>query len=233
MAKRVGVSGILPKPRAILEFPEPIRGKNHGYADDVPNPPGTSRFQLVKPFPNLPEIFTKTVPEPVKSQPDGYKAMMAELRRNYFRESMEKTYSRHLDEMREDEERARERAEKAMHESQDLATMQRDNIFTLPTVSEYVKTFHPSSPKVNDKKVRELLAKATKYETLAKRLKVKEKHIHSLWEQTEKPPIMSVQAFTDALNKEFADEADIADKDYNGRTIDHVALKALKEKHEK
>ncbi|KAK9382508.1 uncharacterized protein V2V93DRAFT_365300 [Kockiozyma suomiensis] len=228
MAKKPLHSGILPRPRRILEFPKPVsKNPDQGYAENVPNPRGTSRYQLLKPFPDLDNIFTKTISEPKSARPENYKNKMAELRRRYLRESLAKEYQRHMENLRKQAAEAQKQIERAEFERQDLAQMQQDKIFTLPTVASYIKTYHPPSSSTVDEEAKKLLTKSAKYKFLADKLKRREEHVYNLWSQ-EKNFATTAEDVRALVDKGFTDQRETRSNQYDRRNINFLVYQSMK-----
>ncbi|KAK9363300.1 hypothetical protein V1504DRAFT_210080 [Lipomyces starkeyi] len=213
------LSGILPRPRQILEFP-PLQQKrvDQGYAEGILQPPGSARDPIIKPFPHLKSLVHKSSPLPRRNGVKNYKDEVSKLRREYYRQAVAAAYDRYLLNLKKQAAAAEEEKKRLEKQKKGLNQRLEDRIFTLPTVESFLQTYHPPTANPEVKKAEKLLRQNAQVHRLSQEIKRRARQLIDLHQNAE-TFIVSIEELNKRIDEEFADNKEFPLVDYSYRTL--------------
>ncbi|KAK9245574.1 hypothetical protein V1506DRAFT_537735 [Lipomyces tetrasporus] len=213
------LSGILPRPRQVLEFP-PLRQKklDQGYAEGIQHPPGSLREPIIKPFPHLKSLVHKSSPNPRQNGVKNYKDEISRLRRTYYRQAIAAAYDRYMMNLRKQAAAAEVEKERLEKQKTGLKLRMEDRIFTLPTVESFLLTYHPPATDPEVKRAEKLHRQSAQIHRLTQEVQRRARQLVDLHQNAE-TFIVSIDELNKRIDEEFADDKEFPLVDYSHRTL--------------
>ncbi|KAK9475797.1 hypothetical protein V1514DRAFT_338974 [Lipomyces japonicus] len=239
MGRTTKLSGVLPKVRSIVEFPQSLSKRAvQGYVAGIAIPAGVTAHQKQIPTPQLKKLLSRTAAEPKQSKQQQqqqlssralYSSQLSALRRSYYRQTVTDFFKQHAE--RQVKQKQAERSQRVRAKKEKEFFHQKDalfnEVFTLPTVDSFVKNPPPAPSKRNKQPTSSLVDNPILQEHLEKKVE----SIKELFKEADQF-IYDIESLDRAIAEEFADNRLNIQVDYSERDIDSLVLKKFKEEYD-